>query len=355
MKVTPLDIRRKEFKRSVRGYADEDVDLFLDEVADEFERLHQEIADLQERIRKLDEQVATHVQLKDALEKTLVSAQFHADETKANARKEAELILRDAELKARGIVSDSYSEVQKVQQALVQLKHLEEDFRYKFRSLLQGHLKLLAEAPIDMPAGQAVMVDSALPMADPAVSAMAPATTSALNAAGQTPFVVPAAIEEVPEYPPVAAPLRAEAPAQPEEVAPVAAVAPVEMEAPVVFERQTSGMDDFQLGLLEAPILQMPPIEEAPVLWSREQAVSEVDDSTTGERAATFVRTDPGEDVTRPDAALEPPVGLRDESVTLVSGEDPLAGFFFSHKDEATDGFMDGGKGGKSKPRDFEW
>ena len=56
-------------------------------------------------------------------------------------------MLRDAELKARGIVNDSYAEVQRVQQALVQLKHLEEDFRFKFRSLLEGHLKLLDEAP----------------------------------------------------------------------------------------------------------------------------------------------------------------------------------------------------------------
>jgi cell division initiation protein len=51
VKVTPLDIRRKEFKRSVRGYADEEVDLFLDEVADESERLFQENVELQERIR----------------------------------------------------------------------------------------------------------------------------------------------------------------------------------------------------------------------------------------------------------------------------------------------------------------
>ena len=353
MKVTPLDIRRKEFKRAVRGYADEEVDLFLDEVADEFERLHQEIGELQERIRKLDEQVATHVQLKDALEKTLVGAQFHADETKANARKEAELILRDAELKARGIVSDSYSEVQRVQQALVQLKHLEEDFRYKFRSLLEGHLKLLAEAPIDLPAGQAVMADPALSVAEPAASAMAPAGTSALGAIAATPFVVPAAIEEVPEYPPVAA--RAEAPVQFEEIAPVAASFLGGSQAPVAVESQSFGMDDFQLGLLEAPIIEELPIEEAPVLWSRELSVAEADDTGAPEQDATLVIAEPGEDVTRPDATLEPLAGMRDESVTQLSGEDPLAGFFFAPGGAAADGFPAEGKDGKSKPRDFEW
>lgn len=148
MKVTPLDIRRKEFKRSMRGYSDEEVDLFLDEVADEFERLFQENIELQERIQRLEEQMAAHAQLREALEKTLITAQVQADEIKANARKESELILRDAELKARDIVGESYKETQRVQQALIQLKRLEEDFRFKFRSLLEGHLKLLEEAPI---------------------------------------------------------------------------------------------------------------------------------------------------------------------------------------------------------------
>ena len=60
MKVTPLDIRRKEFKRAVRGYADEEVDLFLDEVADEFERLHQEAADLQELYAQVRDAVRCH-------------------------------------------------------------------------------------------------------------------------------------------------------------------------------------------------------------------------------------------------------------------------------------------------------
>ncbi len=208
MKVTPLDIRRKEFKHSMRGYSDEEVDLFLDEVADDVERLLQENVELQDRIRRLEEQVAGHAQLRDALEKTLVNAQFQADETTANAHKESELILRDAELKARGIVSDSYAEIQRVQQALVQLKHLEEDFQFKFRSLLEGHLRLLDEAPINMAAAQPVVVEPAAPAGE------------------ETPFVVPAAVDEVPEYPPVAqAALQPESPAVPETAADILAAA----------------------------------------------------------------------------------------------------------------------------------
>lgn len=145
MKLTPLDIRHQEFRRAMRGYSEEQVDVFLDEVADEFERLFQDNIELRERIQLLEEQVAAYENLKETLNNTLVSAQQQADATRANAHKEGELVLRDAELKARGIVSEAYSEKQRVQQSLIQLRQTEEDFRFKFRSLLEAHINLLAE------------------------------------------------------------------------------------------------------------------------------------------------------------------------------------------------------------------
>ena len=208
MKITPLDIRRKEFKRSVRGYSDEEVDIFLDEVADEFERLYQENMELQDRMRRLDEQQSGHTQLKDALEKTLVSAQLQSEELRANAHKERELILRDAEMKARDIVSGSYGETQKTQQTLVQLKMLEEDFRIKFRSLLEGYLRLLNQAPITPPGGEAHV--AAVTGAERAVAAAA--SRSALPAAAPPVVTQPAAPAPV-AAPPVVTPPAAQAPA----------------------------------------------------------------------------------------------------------------------------------------------
>ena len=148
MKITPLDIRRKEFKRSVRGYLDADVDLFLDGVADELERLSKENAWLQDRVEALEQQAAGHTHIREALEKTLVAAQLQSEEIRSNAEKEGESILRDAEAKAKAMVADLYSQTQKVQQTLIQLKLLEEDFRFKFRALLEGYVKLLEDSPI---------------------------------------------------------------------------------------------------------------------------------------------------------------------------------------------------------------
>jgi len=145
MKLTPLDIRHREFRRGIRGYADEEVDVFLDEVADELDHLSQENAAARDRLERLEEQLSQYETIKETLQKTLVTAQQQADDLKESARKETELILRDAELKAREIVGESYLEKQRVQQSLIQLKQVEEGFRFKFRSLLEAHLNLVTE------------------------------------------------------------------------------------------------------------------------------------------------------------------------------------------------------------------
>jgi cell division initiation protein len=326
VKVTPLDIRRKEFKRSVRGYSDEEVDVFLDEVADEFERLFQENTALQERIKRLEEQAGGNAQLRDALEKTLVSAQLHADETRANARKESELILRDAELKGRSIVADSYAETQRVQQALIQLKRLEEDFRFKFRSLLEGHLKLLDEAPMDLASPPAVAVEAAPSEAE------------------VTPFVVPAAVEEIPEYAPGAA-ARTEA-------------------AAVAASGAGAAVEDTASAALGATV-------EADVLRAAEEPRSEAldrasaDDRTprdlsgqdSGRVSATAETVELGSAFAEFDKVeAEQGVIAGEDLPTGVTAEDSLTEFFLGGKlDDVDDVFLDSDQGGKSKARDFEW
>ncbi len=148
MKVTPLDIRKKEFRRSVRGYLDEDVDVFLDTVADEVERIAKVNTDLQNKVRSLEDEIAAHAHIREALEKTLVAAQLQSEEIRTNAQKESESMLRDAEAKAKAVVDDFYAQAQAAQQTLMQLKLLEEDFRFKFKALLEGYLKLVEEGPL---------------------------------------------------------------------------------------------------------------------------------------------------------------------------------------------------------------
>ncbi|MDO8987566.1 MAG: DivIVA domain-containing protein, partial [Coriobacteriia bacterium] len=86
MKLTPLDIHHKEFRHSLRGYSEEEVDGFLDEVADEFERLFKENIDLSEKLEIAREQVRTFDAQKETLHNTMVAAQRSAEDIVAKAR-----------------------------------------------------------------------------------------------------------------------------------------------------------------------------------------------------------------------------------------------------------------------------
>ena len=143
MKLTPLDIRHREFARAMRGYKDLEVDEFLDDIADEFERLFNENIDHKERLETLEEKNEQYKNIEETLKKTLVSAQQQAEELKQNAKKEADLILRDAELKARSILNDSYAERQKIQRSVQSLKQKQEDLKYQMRSLLETYMNLI--------------------------------------------------------------------------------------------------------------------------------------------------------------------------------------------------------------------
>jgi cell division initiation protein len=327
VKITPLDIRRKEFKRSMRGYADEEVDIFLDEVADEFERIFQENMELQDRAHRLDEQIAGHAQLKDALEKTLISAQLQSEELRANAHKESELILRDAELKARGVVSASYGETQRTQQALVQLKLLEEDFRFKFRSLLEGYLRLLNEAPLAVAAPEAAAM---VVVAGSGVTGAAPAPVEPEPAAAVS--KPPVHVAEPPAYVPEA-PLAAQRP-------PVAAEAPTYVE-----ERPAPPVEPRPIGSLGDDA----PTEESALRVADTSglaagfAIPEAEQGITAEITVEEVTAESGAGLT---------TSLDDESQQAESPQ----GFFFGRQILDMDDTFPGDDAiKKDKTRDFEW
>ena len=145
MKLTPLDIHHKEFRRAIRGYNEEDVDVFLDEVAEEFERLFKENIDLKEQMERVNKKIQQYEGIEDTLQKTLLTAQKSAEEVKARAAKEAELIIKDAEAKARETLQGVLKEREQVQSSFDQLKKAEKDFRSKFRSVLESFLTMVDE------------------------------------------------------------------------------------------------------------------------------------------------------------------------------------------------------------------
>ena len=157
MKLTPLDIHHKEFRHSLRGYSEEEVDAFLDQVADEFERLFKENIDLNERLDQALERVRGYQSMEATLNNTLVQAQRSSEEIIAKAGIEADSMMRDAELKAKEIVHNALQKKQTVTNELVRIKHAEEEFRLRYKTLLESQLRDLSE--VALPDDVSVLLD----------------------------------------------------------------------------------------------------------------------------------------------------------------------------------------------------
>jgi len=167
MKLTPLDIHHKEFSHALRGYNEAEVDAFLDQVADELERLFKENIDLSERNDALELKVRDYQDMERTLHNTMVSAQKSADEMMQKAQREAEVVLKDAEVKAKEVIHSALTSKQKATTDLGRIKQAEEEYRSTFKALLERHLRGLSELPIpdDVKlmagqAGQDTMVDA---------------------------------------------------------------------------------------------------------------------------------------------------------------------------------------------------
>src|SRR3989304_2738748 len=127
MKLTPLDIHHKEFRRAIRGYNEEEVDVFLDQVAEEFERVFKENIDLKDQIEGMKDKVKQYEGVEQTLQRALRTAQQAADEVQNNAQKESELIVKDAELKAKEIIQQVLTEKQNLASEVRALKRAERE------------------------------------------------------------------------------------------------------------------------------------------------------------------------------------------------------------------------------------
>ncbi len=199
MKLTPLDIHHKEFRHSLRGYSEEEVDQFLDEVADEFERLFKENIDLSEKLDAANDKLRGYSDMERTLHNTMLAAQQSAEDIVNKARKEAELVLRDAELKAKELVHAALAEKQKAQGEFGRIKQAEEDFRGRFRALLEEHMRNVAEIPVSAEA--AALAAEPIEEYRPEVPQVAVPEQFAASQAVPAPSEAPAAAP-APEEPP---------------------------------------------------------------------------------------------------------------------------------------------------------
>jgi len=154
MELSPLEITQREFGRKFRGLDPEEVHTFLEQISEEMTRLVQETTDRAAQIQRLEAQLRVHQEREDSLRNTLVSAQKMTDEIKANATREADLVLKEAELKAERLLEQAHRKLAQVQAEIAELLRQRDLFAAKLRGLLKTHLELLDIQP-DEPGSRA--------------------------------------------------------------------------------------------------------------------------------------------------------------------------------------------------------
>ncbi|WP_195572802.1 DivIVA domain-containing protein [Paenibacillus sp. 1001270B_150601_E10] len=145
MPLTPLDIHNKEFSRKLRGYDEDEVNEFLDHIMKDFEALIRENKEIQNHNKLLQEKLDHFANIEETLSKTIIVAQEAADEVKHNAKKEAQLILKEAEKNADRIVNDALAKSRRISIEVEELRKQASIYRARFRTLVEAQLELLSQ------------------------------------------------------------------------------------------------------------------------------------------------------------------------------------------------------------------
>ena len=109
--ITPLDIENKEFKKGLRGYNENEVDSYLDEIKKEYENLYRENIELKDKLNALTEQIKRYKTIEETLKETLIVAQQTAEEVNASAQRKSSLIIDEAHHQAKKIVEQANNDV----------------------------------------------------------------------------------------------------------------------------------------------------------------------------------------------------------------------------------------------------
>ena len=149
MRLTPLAIRKQQFKKAMRGYDSVEVDTFLEQVADDYEQLLSENEQLNKKMVALETELRHFKEVEKTLKETLYNVQETSQLSKENSLKEAELIKKEAELAASQMIDKAREDVRKMKEELKSLRQQKESFIARLRHLLSSQLELLEVLEVD--------------------------------------------------------------------------------------------------------------------------------------------------------------------------------------------------------------
>ncbi|WP_025728786.1 DivIVA domain-containing protein [Atopobacter phocae] len=143
MSLKPIDIHNKEFDTRLRGYNQEQVNDFLDEIIREFENLLIKQEELEKKIKFSEEKISHFHNIQETLNKSIIVAQDAADRLKKNANKEAEMIIFEAERTADKILKEAARKATKINRETDVLQRDSRVFRQKLQLMIETQLEMV--------------------------------------------------------------------------------------------------------------------------------------------------------------------------------------------------------------------
>lgn len=144
MRITPLDIQKHRFRKKAFGLDPEEVRTFLQAVSEQFELVVRDNASYREEIARLKDQLRQHQERERVLKDTLITAQQAAKELRENARKDAELIVKEAEVNSEKMMDQVKGRVAQLQAQIAELKSGRKLLRDRLLSMWEQQHDLLA-------------------------------------------------------------------------------------------------------------------------------------------------------------------------------------------------------------------
>ena len=150
MAITPNDIHNKDFSTKFKGFDPEEVNDFLEEVKKELETLIRDNKDLEKRVKFSEEKVEYFNSIQETLNKSILVAQEAADRLRENARKDAEIIVFEAEKAAQAMLREAAEKATDINRETDLIKKETRIFRQRLQILTQTQLDMIKNEEWDI-------------------------------------------------------------------------------------------------------------------------------------------------------------------------------------------------------------
>ncbi len=143
MRITPLDVRKQEFRRSVRGFDCDEVRAFMATLADEYEIVLVDNKQIREKLMVQDEKITEYKAMERTLRDTLMTAEKLMQETRENANREGDLIVQESKLKAKEILAECRLRTEELRKEIEGLRKEKEAYLGRFKSLAESQIQFI--------------------------------------------------------------------------------------------------------------------------------------------------------------------------------------------------------------------